>query len=89
MNYRAKSPEDMIPDDEDFLEAKGGVRGRKGTMAAALANADIVEAEDATDEEKRAALEMMKRLAPQLKALGVTKHLRWKNAEIQTLFDEA
>ncbi|MEM8609211.1 MAG: hypothetical protein AAGF92_19065 [Myxococcota bacterium] len=87
--YKPKSPEDMIPDHKDYMETKGGVRGRKGTMAAALANADIIEAEDATEEEKRAALEMLRTLAPQLKALGVTTHLRWKNEAIQKVFDEA
>ena len=88
MTYTPKTPEDMLPDDQDSMTTASGVVGRKGTMAAALANADIVEAADATQAEKLAALEAIRSIAPALKALGVTEHLEWKNKDIQALFNE-
>ena len=89
MAYTPKKPEDMIPDDKDSMITESGIVGRKGTMAAALANAAIVEAADATKDERLAALEAIRSIAPALKALGVTKFLKWKNKDIQALFNEA
>ncbi len=87
MVYNAKKPEDMIPDDKSHFEM-GGKTIRKGTMAAALANAEIIESSDATEEEKMEAMNTLKQLAPILKAFGLTKFLTWKNSKIQSIFDE-
>ncbi len=81
------TPEDMIPDDKSHIEM-GGKTIRKGTMAAALANAEIIESPDSTPQEKRDALNAIKELAPMLK-LGLTRFLMWKNPEIQAIFDES
>ena len=86
MSYKAVKPEDMIADDKSHFE-KGGKTIRKGTMAAALANAEIIESVDATAEEKQKAMETIKELAPILKAFGLTKFLTWKNPKIQAIFD--
>lgn len=88
MTYNAKNPEDLIPDDKDHVEM-GGEIIRKGTMAAALANAEIIEALDATEAEKLAAMNALRKLVPILKTFGLTKFLTWKNPKIQSIFDEA
>lgn len=82
------TPEDMIPDDKSHFEM-GGQTIRKGTMAAALANAEIVESTNSTATEKRDALNAIKELAPVLKAFGLVRFLTWKNPEIQAIFDES
>ena len=87
MNYDAKKPEDMIADDKNYAE-KGGKTIRKGTMAAAFANAEIIESTDATSDEKKKAMDALKELAPTLKAFGLTKFFTWKNSEIQEMFDK-
>jgi len=87
MPYKSKRPEDMIADDQSYFEA-GGKTIRKGTMAAALANAEIIESLDANTAEKQAAFDTLKELAPVLKAFGLSKFLTWKNKKIQEIFDE-
>ena len=84
--YMSYNPEDLIPDDKNHLESNGRAI-RKGTMAAALANADIVDSSTSTPEQKQEALMALKKLAPTMKAFGFTKHLMWKNSEIQALFN--
>ena len=87
MSYDAKKPEDMISDDKSYFE-KDDKFIRKGTMAAALANAEIIESPEATITERNNALEALKELAPTLKAFGLTKFLTWKNTDIQAIFDQ-
>lgn len=88
MTYKSKMPEDLIPDSENYFEKDGKVI-RKGTMAAALANAEIVEASDSSKDEKQEAINCLKELAPILKTMGLIKYLSWKNPIIQSIFDEA
>lgn len=87
MRYKPKTAADMIPDQASYAEKDGTVI-RKGTMAAALANAEIIGAADATEEERQQAMAALKMLAPSLKAIGLTKFLHWNNPEIQALFDQ-
>ncbi|MCP4474763.1 MAG: hypothetical protein GY821_09425 [Gammaproteobacteria bacterium] len=87
MSYKSKTAEDMIPDQASYAE-RGGTVVRKGTMAAALANAEIIETADATEEERQQAMTALKTLAPPLKAMGLTKFLHWNNPAIQALFDQ-
>ena len=82
----AKRPQDMLSDKQNYFE-KGGQKIRKGTMAAALANAEILQSPSATKHEKLKAKEALKELVPVLKAFGLTKFLVWKNPEIQKLFE--
>lgn len=81
------TPEDMIPDDKSHVEISGKTI-RKGTMAAALANAEIIESPDSTSQEKCDALNAIKELVPALKAFGLVRFLTWKNPEIQAIFDD-
>lgn len=78
--------EDFLPDDVSSREFNGVVV-RKGSMGAAIANAKILASPKSTVQEKEAAKEMLKELAPALVAIGVHEHLTWKNPEIQKIFD--
>ena len=80
-------PEDMISDEQSYFE-KNGKSIRKGTMAAALANAEIIESQHSSNEEKKTAFNALKELAPILIAFGLTRFLTWKNPTIQKIFDE-
>lgn len=80
--------EDIIADHENYA-VLNGIRIRKGTMGAALANAEIFTSSDSTETEKNDAMNSLKELAPLLVNLSFCKHLTWKNPEIQKIFDEA
>ncbi|STX28068.1 Uncharacterised protein [Legionella beliardensis] len=80
-------PEEILPDDKNFANING-INVRKGTVASALANADILDSNSATEAEKAEALKMIKTLAPALIALGLTKHLTWKNSAIQQVIND-
>ncbi len=87
MNILKNSPEDLIPDNINYI-IKNGIKIRKGTMASAIANAEILESLDSSMEEKATALGILKNIAPQLKEFGLSKHLIWRNTKIQKIFDE-
>jgi len=84
MSVRA---EDILPDDVNS-KLINGVVARKGSMGASVANARILAAPESTVQEKEAAKEMLKSLAPALVAIGVHEHLTWKNPDIQKIFNE-
>ena len=48
---------------------------RKGTIGAAIQNAKIIQSIHASLEEKQAAKEMIKQLAPDIKALELNQHV--------------
>ena len=81
-------PEDILSDDQNTATF-GGLTLRKGTVAAALANAEVLESSQSTVSEKLDARNMIEELAPALVALGLNKHLIWRNPEIQKIIDEA
>jgi len=80
-------PEDILSDDKNTTE-RNGLTLRKGTVAAALANVEIIESHSATKTEKAGAIAVIKELAPALIALGLSKHLNWKNPVIQKIMDD-
>lgn len=87
MPSNAISPEDILPDDVN--ESKiNGIQVRKGTVAAVLANIDILENSNATEDEKNNAISMITQLAPALVAIGLHKHVVWKNKKVQALIDK-
>lgn len=85
MSYR---PEDILPDDKDYVETKEGQKIRKGSVAATLANAKIIESADASLQEKAEALDAIRALAPTLIAFDLMRFMQWKNPIIQAVFDE-
>lgn len=79
-------PEDILSDDENFT-IKNNVVIRKGTVAAFLANAEILMASNCP-EDKKAILDTLKELTPGIVALGMHHHVTWNNPLIQALIDE-
>ncbi|MSP52786.1 MAG: hypothetical protein EXR81_00850 [Gammaproteobacteria bacterium] len=87
MTNKAISPEDILSDNESFVQYEGGTI-RKGSFAAIIANADILDSSNATPAEKAAALDMIRSLLPAIMLSGAAKHLIWKNPQIQQSMDE-
>lgn len=81
-------PEDVMSDDASHVE-KNGVVIRKGSMAAVMANIEVIEDDSASPAEKQSAKEAIKELAPTLIGVGMTEYVTWKNPEVQAIFDEA
>ena len=86
-NYQAIRPEDVLPEEVNFIMVKG-VKVRKGTVAAVLANVKILDS-DADAEQKKAAVEAIKALAPALVALDFNQYLTFNNPSIQGYIDDA
>lgn len=80
-------PEDILADEANTTEVNG-VKMRKGTVAAVLANANILESSTSSEQQKQDALQTIKELAPALVALGLNTHVTWKNKQIQKILDE-
>lgn len=87
MTFQAKTPEDVLPDGLDFTYING-IKARKGSIAAAMANAEIIGSPQATEQEKAAAIIAFKELIPTLKALRLGQFLIWKNPQCQQMMDE-
>lgn len=81
-------PENILPNDINELEING-VKARKGSVAAALANAKILASDSASEIEKETAKETFKKLVPILIALELHNHVTWKNPEIQQIIEES
>lgn len=77
-------PEDILPDGDDFTIING-VKARKGSIAAVLANIDSLESSNASEDDKKSAREAIQQLAPVLEAIGINKHVTWKNTEVQKI----
>jgi hypothetical protein len=86
MSKAAIRPEDILPDSESFTDING-VTVRKGSIAAFLKNIDIFENSGALEQEKFAALDMLKKLAPAVVAAGLHKHADFKNKAVQAILD--
>ena len=81
----AIQPEDILPDGNDTAEINGLVV-RKGTVAATLANIEVIEDSASDHATKTEALNIIKILTPSLKAIGLLKHMQFRNPEIERLF---
>ena len=87
MTNKSVRPEDILGDNETFVQYEGGTV-RKGSFAAIMANADILESHDANQQEKDAALEMIKSLLPLIVLSGAYKHITWNNPKIQKFVND-
>lgn len=83
-NNNSIKPEDILPDGIDSIAMNGKIV-RKGTIAAFLANIDMIESPAVTKEQKQAALDTMKDLAPAVIAIGLHKHVTFKNPEAEKI----
>lgn len=73
---------DILPDGQDYKEMRG-VKVRKGTIAAAMANMELLTSGSA--EEVEAARAKLAELAPALVVLGVHKHFQCRHPEVEEL----
>lgn len=87
-NYKPVRPEDVLPDGIDNI-AIDGKTVRKGTIAAFLSNTEILENPAATEIQKQAAKDLMKELAPAVIAIGLHKHVVFKNPEAEKILVES
>ncbi|KTD50521.1 hypothetical protein Lrub_0145 [Legionella rubrilucens] len=81
-------PEDILPDAENYA-CYNNINVRKGTVAAVLRNAEILDNPLSSEADKQEALAIITELAPGLVALGVHEHLIFKNPDIQQKVDQA
>ena len=79
-------PEDLLPDGDDFATIKG-VRVRKGSIAASMRNMAVLQS--GTPDDKAAALQMIKDLAPGLAALDVHRFFQCRLPEVEAILAEA
>ena len=81
-------PEDILPDGDDHA-LLSGQKVRKGTIAAYLANIEVIENPTSTESEKTKAIDTMKDLASAIIAIGLHKHVIFKNSEAEKILLDA
>ena len=81
-------PEDVLADGADSASINGTIV-RKGTIAAFLANSDIIEDPVATPAQIEDAICTMKELASAVIAIGLHKHVTFKNPKIEQILLDA
>lgn len=81
-------PADVLPDGADYAEI-GGKTVRKGTIAAFLANIEIIENPNIPQDQKKLAITTMQELAPSVIAIGLHKFVVFKNPEVEKIISEA
>lgn len=86
-NKRGVRPEDILADGMDTTII-GGKQVRKGTVAAFIANIEILENTASSDEAKQNALAMLKTLAKDVVAVGLHRHVEFKNEAVRKLLAE-
>lgn len=87
-NYDSVKPEDILPDGIDSTSINGQMV-RKGTIAAFLANIDILENLNTSEKQKQLAINTMKELAPAVIAIGLYKHVTFKNTQAEQILADA
>lgn len=87
MNKKGIRPDDVLPDTESFVNLNG-ITVRKGSIAAFLKNIDLLEDLHSSEQEKAAALDMIKQLVPVIRASGLHKHVIFKNQIVQEALEK-
>ena len=80
-------PQDILADNEDFATLNQ-VTIRKGTIAAAIGNVEIITSTQTSTAEKEAATTMLINLWAQIKQTSFTEHLIWKSPLINEILGE-
>lgn len=83
----AIKPEDILADNQD-VASFNQVSIRKGSIAAALANVEIMLSAESSADEKSAATEMFITLVKQIQKTVFAKHLAWKHPIIKKIVEE-
>ncbi|HHF7372544.1 hypothetical protein [Legionella bozemanae] len=87
-HHNSIRPEDILPDGVDSTSINGKIV-RKGTIAAFLANVEVFEKQDGTEQQKQEAMKAMKELAPEVIAVGLHRYVVFKNREIEQILIDA
>ncbi len=87
-NIHSVKPEDILPDGIDSTILNGRVV-RKGSIAAFLANLEILENPNATEQQKQNAIDTMRDLAPAVITIGLHKHVIFKNEQVEKILVDA
>lgn len=85
MGNNSIKPEDVLGNAQSFAEYNG-VSIRKGSIAAFLKNIDLLESNEPQD--KQAAKLVLQELAPAMVAVGLHKHVTFKNEIVQGILEE-
>lgn len=81
-------PADVLPDGADYAEISGKTV-RKGTIAAFLANIEIIENPNIPEDQKQLSITTMQELASSVIAIGLHKHVVFKNPEAEKILRNA
>lgn len=84
----AIQPEDILADDVNEASLNN-VTIRKGSIAAALANAEIITSETSDEHEKQEATQVFLQLIKQIHQTTFSKHLSWKDPIIRKIIEES
>jgi len=88
MNYDgAVRPEDVLSDAANSAEI-GGMEVRKGTIAAFIANTNLLESLAQDDPAREPIVAQLRTLAPALRALGLLDVFAPRSAAIAAIIDE-
>jgi hypothetical protein len=87
-NNKSVRPENILPENIDSTTINGTLI-RKGTIAAFLANVEIFENNNATEQQKQDAMQTMQELAPAVIAVGLHKHAVFKNTHVEKILMDA
>lgn len=86
-NYSVR-PEDILPDGVDSASINGTLV-RKGSIAAFLANTDILQNPNSSEQQKQEAINTMHELADAVIAIGLHKHVTFKNPQVEQILVDA
>ncbi|KTD11235.1 hypothetical protein [Legionella jamestowniensis] len=88
MTQKSISPESILADGADYAQFKG-VQVRKATVAAFIANIELLESASASPEDKHQAIRTLMDLAPSIVAIGLPEHVLFKNEIVESIIQEA
>lgn len=81
-------PEDILPDGKDTTIIDGK-EIRKGTVAAFLANINILENPSSSVQHKQDAIDKLQELAPSVITVGLHHHVQFKNPQVEQILKDA
>lgn len=81
-------PETILPDGVDSASFNGKIV-RKGTIAAFLANVELLDNPQIAHEQKQEAIATLKSLASAVNSTGLHKHVIFKNSTVEQILTAA
>lgn len=79
-------PEEILPDDQNRVALKNGGTIRKGTVAAFIANIDIIESQEEGSAAYQEAVNDLKTLIPACEE-GLLRHFEVKSPRVRAIID--